>query len=166
MRTLAHLLVIATLSGCGAQLSQVPISASPQDLASIAGTWDGTYQTTKGGTRHGYVYFTVTAEKDSAQGYVLMTVEQQTPEMNVTSRVYPAPSNRAEQVAIRFVVIDGGYIRGELENYRDPECGCQLHTVFYGQRNGDVFSGTFQTRHRDTAMIVAGTWRTTRSVRK
>jgi hypothetical protein len=79
---------------------------------------------------------------------------------NNPGNVYPSVAT--EQIPIRLVSAMDGYVRGELESYRDPECGCRLTTTFTGRRAGTRFYGTFVTRHSDTNMTATGKWEAVR----
>jgi hypothetical protein len=67
-----------------------------------------------------------------------------------------------EVLSITFVAIEGGLLRGTLEPYRDPQCGCVLDTAFEGALRDNAIQGTFVTRHLETGEINHGTWRAVR----
>jgi hypothetical protein len=66
---------------------------------------------------------------------------------------------------IRFVRAEGGIVNGRLEPYRDPQCGCQLTTVFRGMLKGDTLSGSFRSWHEEMQRWTEGTWRTVRKAK-
>jgi hypothetical protein len=73
------------------------------------------------------------------------------------------PHAHPELLAISFVRVSGNSVRGTLEPYRDPVCGCRVQTVFDGRLNGDVITGTYETFHVDTQDRRDGTWTVRRS---
>ena len=49
-------------------------------------------------------------------------------------------------LAIRFVHAQNDTVDGMLEPYWDPECRCEVLTIFQGRQQGDRLSGTFTSR--------------------
>jgi hypothetical protein len=72
------------------------------------------------------------------------------------------PSRHARNLSSRFVQTSGYGVRGELDPYTDPECGCRLQTRFSGTLQGDSIAGTYTTRHIDTRRIDNGEWHVVR----
>lgn len=163
MSKMITMVLLMGLVGCGGINYSVPVAATPDERGSLAGTWEGTYEITDNGARKGHLYFDLSADADTAIGYVVMSAMRYLPRNNVPGNVYPAAAS--EQIPIRFISAMDGYIRGELDVYRDPECGCRLNTVFIGQRKGDRFYGTFTSRHSDTNTVAAGKWEAVRTRR-
>lgn len=159
MRFQNSVLVAAIFAAaCGFRSELVPLEGVQSDLDMVAGTWEGAYETTEGGARRGSIHFEATQGRDSASGYVLMTIERPAPDMSRAATIYSAQPLQHEAVAIRFVRISRNLVRGELASYRDPECGCPLKTVFIGTREGDTIHGVFTTRHSDTNTTYSGNW--------
>lgn len=66
-------------------------------------------------------------------------------------------------IGIRFVFVRDELVRGTLEPYRDPACGCRMHTVFSGSLKGSTIEGTYRTLHVDTRGVHEGSWLVRRS---
>ena len=62
-----------------------------------------------------------------------------------------------ELLTVRFVRIDGGLVRGELEPYIAPDCQCPVTTVFRGAVTGDRIEGTYMTRGPQ-GLVQEGRW--------
>lgn len=142
--------------------SHSPIEVRTDDGASdLAGVWTGTYYSRDTG-RAGDIYFALSADADSAVGEVLMqplgtsvSVERQP---DGTWRwMGPGPTT-TEAIPIQFVRIATGEVVGELATYRDPDCGCRLHTTFRGHVDGDRVTGTFQSDGEAPSHRAEGTW--------
>lgn len=153
--------LILGLAGCASRPDHLQVIAAPADVAALSGKWEGRYETDEEGGRSGFVYFDLTASRDSANGYVIMTFS--TPPNLQTRRwgIYPAPVV-SERLSLTFVRAEDGFVNGELAPYSDPYCGCRLTTTFSGRMSGDEIRGTFTTRHVDTGHIVSGKWWATR----
>lgn len=65
-------------------------------------------------------------------------------------------------LAITFVQVAAGTVRGRLDPYRDPVCGCTLATSFVGTIRNGVIEGTYTSNHVQTGRIAGGTWRAVR----
>jgi hypothetical protein len=156
----AALLLAWWTVGCAPQRARVPLYGDPSGLA---GEWSGQYQSDEIG-RSGPIVFRLTAGQDTARGDVVMLVARSSAEgpgfyPAGTPSAWPAsPVADARVLTIRFVQVEGGHIRGRLDSYRDPSCGCTVDTVFEGVQQGDVITGTFVARHLERAHTQRGRW--------
>lgn len=153
-------MLAGALAGCANPRAGVPLFGDPDALA---GEWSGQYQSEESG-RSGAIVFRLTAGQDTARGDVVMLVARSPQE---APGFYPAglPSSLPGQMApdarvltIRFVQVEDGRIRGRLDPYKDPSCGCSVETVFEGVQQGDVITGTFVARHLERAHTQRGRW--------
>ena len=162
--TTAALAVVA--SGCAVTHTPVPVLAEP-GTPDLGGVWEGTYESRETG-RVGDVYLALSADADSAQGEVVMVPRGGT--VSVTpSDGRPGATRwrwegvaRAQVLTIRFVHLMGGEVVGELDPYRDPDCGCLLRTTFRGEVEGDAVHGTFATEAEEPYHDAEGTWHAVR----
>jgi hypothetical protein len=147
-------------AGCATPRAGVPLYGDPSELA---GEWSGQYHSDESG-RSGPIVFRLTAGQDTARGDVVMLVPRSAGE---GLGIYPAgasaswptsPAPDARVLTIRFVQVEAGRIRGRLDPYRDPSCGCAVETVFEGVQQGDVITGTFVARHLERAHTQHGRW--------
>lgn len=164
----ASLLGLAALgSACATAPSPVPVVADPVDAGRMAGEWSGSYRSPDTG-RSGSIVFRLEAGRDTAFGDVVMiprgSTEGYAPADGWDEERFGTSSDGGPEVLrIAFVLFRGGTVTGTLEPYRDPECGCTLHTSFEGELEGDVIEGTFVTEHGDCCESHAGTWRVARA---
>jgi hypothetical protein len=137
----------ALLAACRYTPTHVPLVGAPADIAKMAGTWEGDYSSDASG-RAGVIVFEITAGVDTAHGEVLMTPQYGPPlrAADAGTRMHAEHVRSAELLTVRFVRIDGGLIRGELEPYIAPDCMCPVTTVFRGTMAGDRIEGTYVTR--------------------
>jgi hypothetical protein len=155
--------VLLALAGCALRPAKVPVIATPLQVSALAGTWDGHYDSEEYGGRSGYIHFELSAGRDTAAGYVVMTFRLPPGMQPRAGRITPAPPvAQSEQLSIKFVLAVGTEIVGELDPYVNPDCGCRLATTFRGELHGNEIKGTFETRHVDTGSVVRGTWVATR----
>jgi len=161
-RSLALLLAGSAVLACGGPSTPVPVRG---DIAGLEGQWVGDYSSRESG-RSGSIVFTLTAGSDTAQGDVIMVpsdLRMRGPavpgEMGVASPRAP----RSELLTIKFVAASRGTVQGELNPYRDPDCGCLLTTVFTGTLDGDRLSGTYRSWHEETGHVVEGVWQVERT---
>ncbi|NND70201.1 MAG: hypothetical protein HKN43_01345 [Rhodothermales bacterium] len=143
-------------SGCKSTLPAVDINADAEVLEELAGDWFGTYNSRDSG-RSGSIAFLLTSDPDSAFGDVVMEHEDHDWEMHDAS-IASLRRNHSERLYIQFVALNDEMLVGELEPYRDPECGCMLFTAFHGKISDDTISGTFTSRHDATDRVDQGTW--------
>jgi hypothetical protein len=143
-------------SACAFNPATVPVLGAVPDVLELAGQWSGEYWSLDSG-RSGSIVFRLEAGADSAIGDVLMIP---------TGRWHDHPDGRhptSEYLSIAFVRVSGGRVRGVLEPYRDPSCGCLLDTSFEGELRGDAIDGTFSSRHVETRARQEGRWRVRRT---
>lgn len=156
----------AALAGCSARQAAVPLVGTASDVQALVGQWVGEYSSTETG-RSGSISFTLAAEGDTARGDVVMIPSgwnrplQPWRDESRPGTDRPLP----EVLVIRFVRVSGNEVSGELEPYRDPECGCALYTRFVGRLTRDVIEGTYLTRHGDLPQDLRGRWSVTRKAR-
>lgn len=147
------------ISACVYKPTPVTLIASPGDVISLAGTWEGTYQG-KESERTGSILFTIEAGKDTAHGDVLMEAppRYQFVAADVASGEHMRHSRAPEVLRITWVGLHRGYVEGALEAYIAPDCQCTVKTVFSGYVNddGDVIKGEFVTT--GTSLRQTGTW--------
>ena len=141
------------VAACATQATRVPVVGPPSDIERLAGRWSGEYWSVESG-RSGSIAFDLTAGQDTASGTVLMI-----PADRPHAHVEHPPS---ELIGITFVGIRGGVVEGQLEPYRDPDCGCRLMTRFEGGLRGDTIAGTYTSRHIEGGAITHGQWRVVR----
>lgn len=157
----ALLLTLPLVAGaCARNPAPVPLYG---DAAALAGEWQGQYTSDESG-RAGSIAFRLEAGRDTAYGDVLMFVPrsaQEAPSFYPAGTLQPSPPD-ARPLRIRFVEVEAGRLRGRLDAYPDPTCGCTVETVFEGQLQGDVIAGTFTTRRLDGTQPQRGRWRVRR----
>lgn len=144
------------LAACALNPPVVPVEGNAQDVAALAGEWSGEYWSAETG-RSGSIFFHLEAGADTAVGDVLM-IPRGAPEHDHPGGVHPA----SEYIPITFVRVWQGHVRGVLDPYRDPVCGCRLHTSFEGVLSGDTIAGTFSSRHLEGGVVQEGRWRVVR----
>lgn len=149
---------------CAPVISRTPVHGSASAISRLAGEWSGDYSSTESG-RSGAIQFRLRAGADTAEGDVIMTPRQDPNASDVMARSLPTLPYTAVSpaITIRFVAVGGDQVSGELDPYRDPECGCALKTTFSGQVRGNVIEGTFQSQGDGFHHLPAnGKWRVTR----
>lgn len=159
---LAVALLIVGIGGC---VSPVWLPSAPVPVegasAELAGIWRGTYESRDTG-RFGDVVFALSADADSAVGEVVMVPRGRTVTvLQDGDRWRWTGATRPEVLTVRFVRFRGGTLRGALDPYRDPDCGCELETTFDGEIEGDTIRGRFETRASGDH-DAEGTWEVTR----
>lgn len=157
------LISLALVAACASAPHPVPIEGSHESLASLAGEWTGSYAGHESG-RSGSIIFVLEADAESASGDVLM-IPRHLYRRSEKGEIGDADPrvNWPEPIGIRFVHADARGLFGQLDAYRDPECGCRLETTFVGSLTGDRIEGTFETRHVDGGERHSGTWHVERS---
>ena len=150
---------VLSLAGCRYTPTPVVLLASPGDVISLAGSWEGTYLGRESG-RTGSITFTIEAGKDTAYGDVLMEAppQYQFIAADVASGEHGFHSRAPEVLRITWVGLHRGYVEGALEPYIAPDCQCTVKTVFNGSANedGDVIKGEYVTT--GTTLRQTGTW--------
>ncbi len=164
MKTAYLALALAAIlaAACASPPSPVPVMAEPGDLAQLAGTWSGYYDS-PAVERRGTIMFELEAGRDTARGDVTMIPRGWTrplgPAENPAEVARKAPI--PELLTIKFVRVREGLISGTMEPYRDPDCGCEVYTTFEGVLKDDAIEGTFVARP-GTGPPYRGTWLVTR----
>ena len=140
------LLVAAAVLGCRYRADPVPMVGPHPEIEALGGRWDGGYSGLDS-RRSGSISFDVTAHGDSTFGDVLMRVaaEEMVPRPVDLAAGHQFHARSAELLTIRFVIVTGGQLRGELEPYIAPDCQCVARTTFEGIRTGDTIRGSFVT---------------------
>jgi hypothetical protein len=149
--------------GCTYFGPPVPVYGEGDEVAALAGVWEGAYES-DGDGRRGTLSFRLAADADSAYGEVVMlaepagrTVASPGPDSLGEGRAVPlAP--RAERPRIRFVRVERGMVAGTLDPYTDPACGCAIQTTFQGALSGDEIRGTFVSWRVNGGTLRRGTW--------
>ena len=160
-RTAALAATLVT-AACAYNPPPVPIEARPADLAALAGRWSGSYRGDSSG-RGGSIEFTLVAGEDHAHGDVVMVAQGSRRAYEPWRETAPArEASTTEVLTVRFVAVDNGEIRGELDPYRDPACECRAVTSFRGRIDGDVIAGSFVTYAAQAAGPAHGTWKVRR----
>ena len=156
-------LVATLLMACHYHPQVVFLAGEPAELRQLAGHWNGTYSGTESG-RTGSITFEINARGDSAFGDVLLTVPGSLgPVVPIDPRdVHLAHATAAQVLNVLFIRVAGGAVRGPIEPYRAPDCGCVVHTVFTGTVRGDRINGRFVTL-LDDGREQHGTWRVFRT---
>ncbi|MGE0352979.1 MAG: hypothetical protein AB7I33_05060 [Gemmatimonadales bacterium] len=128
----------------------------------LAGEWVGEYVSPTTG-RTGSIMFTLDIGRDTAQGNVLMIPAGSDRPIEPARQDMPDPGrSRAQLLTIAFVQARDGGVSGRLDPYRDPDCGCEVTTVFSGRLVADTLSGTFQSVHRPGGERRTGEWKVVR----
>ncbi|HSJ15441.1 MAG TPA: hypothetical protein VK939_13550 [Longimicrobiales bacterium] len=155
------LALVAVLLACGGMSTRVPLYG---DVSRLTGEWRGQYTSDESG-RAGSIAFRLEAGRDTARGDVLMFVPRapnEAPSFQPAGQPAPLPPD-ARPLRIRFVQVDADRVRGRLDPYPDPACGCMVETIFEGRLQGDVITGTFTTRHLERDRVQRGRWHVHRS---
>ncbi|MEN8374040.1 MAG: hypothetical protein ABFS34_01170 [Gemmatimonadota bacterium] len=155
----AYALALAT---CTTLPDTIPVAGAPGELEQLVGIWTGDYEGESG--RAGSLIFQLEASADTARGHVMMHREgERLPYARDGAGPETAPPSAApEALRIAFVRVENQYLKGVLEPYRDPVCGCRLTTIFKGRIEGNTISGTFLTTHDHDGREETGTWRARR----
>lgn len=151
--------------GCASTPSTVAVTGNPSDRASLAGKWEGEYQSPATG-RSGSIVFDLSPSGEAAHGDVVMIPAGYG---RALERFSAGPTNvqspaSSQVLTIRLVQIGDGSVNGVLDAYRDPGCDCPVETTFSGRLNGDTIEGTFTTRGTQIA-AQSGTWRVKRTTK-
>lgn len=160
------LAVTLLLVACAAGRAPVPLVGTASDIDALVGEWAGDYWSTETG-RTGSISFTLAARGDTAYGDVIMIPrgpgQQVRPwrDEPLTAAERPRP----EVLTISFVRVSRNEVNGALAPYRDPECGCALHTRFVGWLKGDTIAGTYFSRHERSKEEAQGRWNVVRKSR-
>lgn len=132
--------------------------------AELAGVWRGTYESRDTG-RFGDIVFALPAEGDAAAGEVVMVPRgRSVTVLREGDRWRWDGATRPDVLTVRFVRIAADSLRGELDPYLDPDCGCEVRTVFEGRIEGDQITGPFESLMA-SGYEARGTWSVTRRSR-
>ncbi|MEO8202158.1 MAG: hypothetical protein ABI679_16625 [Gemmatimonadota bacterium] len=147
---------ILLIAACGAPGTPIPVKG---DAQSLEGRWTGEYSSDESG-RTGSIVFNLDAGADTAQGDVLMVPAGPGPNLvspSLPREVMPQP----EPLRIQLVRVFGLQVAGQLAAYKDPDCACQVRTMFNGRLSGNTLEGVYHTYHPD-GRAVSGKWKVTR----
>jgi hypothetical protein len=154
-------LALAT-AACAFNPPPVPLDGRAAGLERLVGRWTGDYQG-YGSGRAGRIEFTLAAGEGHAHGDVLMIPRTRRRPYRPWRETFAAPALAlSEDLTIRFVAIENGEVTGELDPYRDPDCGCRAHTRFRGRLWGSVIEGTFVTTRQGHSEAQGGRWKVRR----
>jgi hypothetical protein len=161
-RVMTGLVILAVASACATITARVPVEGP--SVTELIGDWEGVYSSRETG-RSGSILFRLHALADTAQGTVFMESKPSDDPANTGVVRVPesARTPAATPLYIRFVRVRDLEVRGILEPYRDPQCGCLLNTEFIGRIDGDVIEGTFRSEGEGFHHLPAsGEWRVKR----
>lgn len=153
-------------AACAPAIMKTPVSGPPPSVSRLVGDWQGEYSS-GGSGRRGLIAFHLRAGADTADGDVIMQSRAggDPSTANVPQSPLDAFQTTAEAIGIRFVFVSENEVRGVLNPYRDPNCGCTLTTTFRGTISGDIIEGTFHTEGSGTShMPTDGQWRVKRYI--
>lgn len=151
-----------TAAACVTTSTPVEIAGDPSEISALAGHWEGEYSSQATG-RLGSILFDLMAGEDHAHGDVLMIPRGSNDPYRPSRRAGgagPGPAQVSQILTIRFVRAEGGRISGTLDPYWDPDCNCEVTTLFVGQVRDDMVEGTFTSER--AAGRVFGTWKVRR----
>ena len=149
--------VAAAAAGCATRPPEIELTSSDFDLNPLVGEWRGTY-TNPAAARSGTIAFTLRAGEASASGNVVMI-----PHSADSAGAADAALARSV-LKISFVRKEGRKVVGNLDPFRDPECGCQVKTTFEGAfTDAHTIEGSFTTVPTESGHhVTAGSWKVTR----
>jgi len=160
----AALLTAAVSWSCSSSSSKEPDNPAPVvpvgggDVSTLVGKWVGEYSSTETG-RSGSITFEFKSGGKIARGDVLMV-----PKGGLGAA--PAGSDplatMPQVLQISFVNAEGGVVKGTMDPYQEPSCGCEVVTTFVGRVSGDTIEGTFSTNPTGKETISTGRWTMTR----
>ncbi|HET9326337.1 MAG TPA: hypothetical protein VFQ05_06170 [Candidatus Eisenbacteria bacterium] len=153
------------VTSCSMMPPPVPITGAATQVSRLAGTWHGDYYSRETG-RHGSIYFTLAAGKDTAFGEVLMVPRQPVQTTVKREGVVAAPHPEHHSLNISFVHAAGDSVYGYLDPYEDPDCQCTLMTWFMGRMTGDRIEGNYSSRNVETGELTSGYWNVSRKKSK
>ena len=159
MRSVQALLCVSLLAACAGNPAPVPVEANRADLSAMAGRWEGSYRNDATG-RTGGILFTLSADRDSATGDVIMDPISQYAGgtwAGAGERALPGAGGSARILSIRFVRLHGSQVTGSMAPYTAPDCNCTVRTMFVGRASGNAIAGTFTTQG-EGARTTRGEW--------
>jgi hypothetical protein len=156
--------IAASTLACAARSPSIELTSSDFDLNPLVGEWRGDYSSAATG-RTGTIAFTLRAGEGAASGNVVMIPRA---DSLLTDEEREALANTSSDgksiLKINFVRKEGGSVKGTLDPYRDPDCGCMVNTTFQGVfRDARTIEGTFTTvPSAPGGSITGGKWKATR----
>lgn len=149
---------LALIAGCVYKPSPVLMQGRAEDIAALAGTWQGEYFSHHSG-RTGIITLEIRPGKDTAFGEVVMEGSPGQPVLAEDARWggHAAHARAPEILTIAFVSVRRGTVQGALEPYEAPDCKCVVRTTFTGAISGDIISGDFLTTG-ETWLRQTGKW--------
>jgi hypothetical protein len=171
----ALLVAAGSIAGCSSAPKEpepdspapsVPVEAAKDDLSILVGRWTGDYNSQDMGRSGSIVFELKSGGTTTANGDVLMWPKGSHEPANP-----PAGEQLSEEqlrkmpqvIEINFVRAQGSQITGTMTPYMDPDCQCDVRTVFVGTIQGDTIQGTFTTERWDTPeKLGSGVWKVTR----
>ncbi len=149
------MVLLFVISGCKTVETPVPVYGTSEDVSQLLGEWFGEYSSQEA-NRHGVIYFKLDVNADSAVGQVIM---KQGAWDDDYYEDLTAPHNQpSEMLTIRFVQVGIDRVMGRLDEYKDPVCGCPLHTIFEGHVEGDRIEGVYVTHGDEFHLTTSGQW--------
>jgi hypothetical protein len=149
--------IAGSAAGCASRSPEIELTSSDFDLNPLVGEWRGSYTNPAAG-RSGTIAFTLRAGESSASGNVIMI-----PNSAHDSLATDAALARSV-LKISFIRKQGRKVAGNLDPFRDPECGCQVTTTFEGDfTDANTIEGSFTTVPiQSGANVTGGKWKVTR----
>ena len=155
---LGSLAAAFTLAACSSpQFTPIQLQGDPMSIAALAGAWVGEYSGGAGG-RAGSISFNLRSGSDSLFGEVTMTDPTgQAIRAADAAEIHRMHVRTPQNLRIDFVAVHSDSLRGTLEPYTSPDCGCVVGTTFIGHRSANEIRGTFETRSGGQ-LRAQGTW--------
>lgn len=143
--------------GCSSRPPEIELTSSDFDLNPLVGEWRGSYFNPAAG-RGGTIAFTLRAGESSASGNVIMIPHSAHDSLSTDAAL------ARSVLKISFIRKEGRKVAGNLDPFRDPECGCQVTTTFEGAfSDANTIEGSFTTVPIQTgADVTGGKWKVTR----
>src|SRR4051812_15474597 len=132
MRRFLGSFALALLVGCSNRSTPVRLQGDPVSIASLGGSWVGQYW---GGAsrRRGNMAFYLPSGTDSLAGDVMMLdasgVQLRSADPAEQHRMHV---HSPQLLRVDLVVAYRDSVRGVLEPYIAPDCGCTVSTTFIG----------------------------------
>lgn len=150
------LLLLVLLFGTSCTTVQkTPVYGVQDEIETLVGTWRGEYESRESG-RYGRIYFELEMSADSAVGHIMMSTGQWDAEQPFDFSIRSGQST--EMLTIRFVSIGDGRVVGRLDEYQDPNCGCQLETIFEGHVEENRIEGIYASHGDIFHLSTSGRW--------
>ena len=143
--------------GCAsAPLPPLTVSGEPASVAALSGHWTGNYRLSDW-ARQGIVTFDLEPGDTLAAGSVLLQSPSPATAAEGVSHVGQAQPAGLE-LSVKFVHVEDGMVRGQLDPYIDPDWACPVLTVFIGRQEGDRIHGIFTICNTINGDTRTGTW--------